>query len=334
MRAPRRRRSARASSGSKNAPMPASSRIDAPPARGRAGSGTRAECDSARPAAIHFSHIAFGALPNIAPPSSRCEFPSTDVSVRTGVVYHAYGRLMGVSAPCRVRRLWLLGVGHARDAAGRRLSRRHHRAADRARRRPARGAARDRVVVRVRAGPASAVGRARCWYGHHVAVDARRGRQRRERRPRGFPARACACARPHEPGACPRVYHGSGVDARYLAWSRGGFRSRRARAPRPRSQPWKPAATFGALASWQRGRWAVTTDPYFQLGLANTDLGNGNELVVPVYVAVQPACGWALALETGYSATPRCGQDGYHIPLALELTARATRTSTSARRPA
>lgn len=135
---------------------------------------------------------------------------------------------------------------------------------------------------------------------------------------------ASACVRT-TPGACPRVYHGGGLDARYLAWAAGSF----AVAPRARLivrevGPWKPAATLGALARWQRGRFAVTADPYLQLGLANTDRGNRSALLVPVYFAVQPTCRWALALETGYVSELVVWRDGYHVPVALSVTARAT----------
>ena len=125
--------------------------------------------------------------------------------------------------------------------------------------------------------------------------------------------------------ACPRVYHGSGLDARYLAWTDGAF----AVAPRARLilrdiDPAKPATTVGALAAWHRGRWGLTADPYLQLGLANTDRGNRAELVVPIYVALQPACRWALTLQTGYAADVAVWKDGFHIPVAIAATWRAT----------
>ena len=150
-----------------------------------------------------------------------------------------------------------------------------------------------------------------------------------------FGASLCVRTNAEEPGACPDVYHGSGLDARYLAWTHGGF----AVAPRVRFlvrdlDPWKPAATFGALARWQRGRWSIAADPYLQLGLANTDRGNDSALVVPIYFTLQPACGWALALQTGYTSDLEVWQDGYHIPIGFEVTRARPRTSTSARRPA
>src|SRR5262245_14783616 len=67
--------------------MPASNRRIRPRSRTtrhRQASGIRFRSSGG----IHFSHIARGAFPNIAPPSSRCELPSTEVSVRTAGSYH------------------------------------------------------------------------------------------------------------------------------------------------------------------------------------------------------------------------------------------------------
>jgi hypothetical protein len=137
---------------------------------------------------------------------------------------------------------------------------------------------------------------------------------------------ASICVRT-DPTTCPHAYHGSGLDARYLAWtsSDGAF----AVAPRARAllrdiDPNKPAITLGALASWHRGRWTLATDPYYQIGIANDDLGNRDELVLPLYATVEPTCRFALTVETGYITDLAVWQDGYHVPLALSVTAHAT----------
>ena len=121
--------------------------------------------------------------------------------------------------------------------------------------------------------------------------------------------------------SCTRVYHEVGADARYavLDWL----------APRVRVlvrdvSPWKPALTLGALARWQRGRFALTGDPYLQVGLANTDRGNRAALVLPVYATLQPAARWAITLQTGYVSDLAVWSDGYNIPVALSVLARAT----------
>src|SRR5262249_47921948 len=66
--------------GSKKAPMPVSNKTVFPSrssaSNARHASGTRLFASGAS----HFDHIAFGALPNIAPPSSFCELPRIDHS--------------------------------------------------------------------------------------------------------------------------------------------------------------------------------------------------------------------------------------------------------------
>ncbi len=135
---------------------------------------------------------------------------------------------------------------------------------------------------------------------------------------------ASLCVRTSDP-ACPRVYHGSGLDARYLVWTHRAF----AVAPRARLilrdiEPAKPATTLGALVGWHGGRWGLTADPYLQLGLANTERGNRAELAVPIYITLQPACRWALTLQTGYATDLAVWKDGFHIPVAVAATWRAT----------
>lgn len=123
---------------------------------------------------------------------------------------------------------------------------------------------------------------------------------------------------------CDRAYRGSGVDVRYLARD-GSF----AIAPRARLlvrdvDPWKPALTAGALARWQRGRFAVIGDPYLRLGLANRDRGNRAALVLPIALAVQPTCRWVVALKTGAQGDLAVWRDGWYVPVSLAVTAAAT----------
>jgi hypothetical protein len=124
--------------------------------------------------------------------------------------------------------------------------------------------------------------------------------------------------------SCDHAYRGSGLDVR---WSlREGPLSI---APRARLivrdvDPWKPAVTLGALARWTAGRAAIASDPYLRLGLANQDLGNRAALFVPIWLAVQPASGWMIALHTGWDSELATFRDGWHVPVALEGTARVT----------
>jgi hypothetical protein len=88
--------------------------------------------------------------------------------------------------------------------------------------------------------------------------------------------------------------------------------------------PAKPAVTLGALAKWTRGRFAIVGDPYLQLGLANTDKGNRAELFLPITLAIQPTCRWAIEARTGWNSDLAVWTDGFYIPLYLGLRARAS----------
>lgn len=123
---------------------------------------------------------------------------------------------------------------------------------------------------------------------------------------------------------CARFYKGSGIDVRYSAVE-GQF----ALAPRLRAvirdiDPVKPAVTLGALARWTHGRFAIITDPYLRVPLANAPLGNRYAINVPVWLAMQPAAGWMLALRGGFESDLVVIDDGGHVPFAFDATARAT----------
>lgn len=124
--------------------------------------------------------------------------------------------------------------------------------------------------------------------------------------------------------ACAHVYRGGGLDVRYLA--RDGDL---AVAPRLRFlvrdiDPWKPAVTAGALVRWTRGRFAITSDPYLRIPLANAADGNRTAISLPLWLAVQPARRWQLALHTGFDADLAVLTDGWHGPISLVTTVRLT----------
>jgi hypothetical protein len=124
--------------------------------------------------------------------------------------------------------------------------------------------------------------------------------------------------------SCDRVYRGSGVDVRW-SWRAGPLAvALRGRLLLRDVDPWKPAVTVGALARWTRGDYAITSDPYLRLGLANRDRGNRAALVVPIWLAIQPAYRWLVAIHTGWDAELAILHDGWHIPLALEVVTRVT----------
>ena len=134
---------------------------------------------------------------------------------------------------------------------------------------------------------------------------------------------ATLCFRGRPPYGCDRAYNGSGVDVRW-SWLAGPL----AVAPRARFvlrdvEPWKPAVTAGALVRWTRGRFAVASDPYLRLGLANQGRGNRAALVLPLWLAVQPTCRWLVALHTGLDGELAILRDGWHGPIALAAEVRA-----------
>ncbi|MEO8703798.1 MAG: hypothetical protein ABI867_27355 [Kofleriaceae bacterium] len=135
-------------------------------------------------------------------------------------------------------------------------------------------------------------------------------------------AGASVCIRRSD-DSCDLAYHGGGVDVRW-AWRDGAL----AVAPRTRFlvrdfDPWKPALTAGALARWTRGRFAITADPYLQLGIVNRDLGNRATANVPIWLAVQPTCRWLVALHTGIDGELATWRDGWHVPVGLVVQVRA-----------
>jgi hypothetical protein len=126
--------------------------------------------------------------------------------------------------------------------------------------------------------------------------------------------------------ACDHVYRGGGLDVRYLARDGALAVAPRLRALIRDLDPWKPALTVGALVRWTRGRFAITSDPYLRIPLANAALGNRTAVSLPLWLAVQPARGWQLALHTGFDADLAVLADGWHGPLALAGTVRLTAT--------
>lgn len=134
----------------------------------------------------------------------------------------------------------------------------------------------------------------------------------------------------HQDIGCRDTYHGSSLDVRWSAIaSEPAVGGELAVAPRLRAlvrqlDPFKPALAFGTLVRWTRGRFAITGDPYLQLGLANTERGNRHALFVPVTFAVEALPRWDLALRTGWHSELAVIRDGWHVPVALVARVRAT----------
>ncbi len=134
---------------------------------------------------------------------------------------------------------------------------------------------------------------------------------------------ASLCFR-HTTFGCDRTYHNSGVDARFLVREGEFAIAARARLLVRDVDPWRPAITAGALLHWSRGRFAVTSDPYLRIGLANIDAGNRTALFLPVVAGVRPTPPLELRVHTGYDSDVAVWHDGFHIPLALSARAAVT----------
>lgn len=137
-------------------------------------------------------------------------------------------------------------------------------------------------------------------------------------------AGASFCVRHSAVSPCDRLYRGSGVDVRY-----GALDGTWALAPRVRLlvrdiDPFKPAVTLGALVRWTRGRFAIASDPYVRLPLANAELGNRAAISIPLWLAVQPARGWMVRVHTGFDADVIVIRDGSHGPFGVEVATRLT----------
>jgi hypothetical protein len=117
--------------------------------------------------------------------------------------------------------------------------------------------------------------------------------------------------------ACSSVYRGSQLDVRWSWRDEGALAiALRGRVLVRDVDPFKPALALGAKLRWHAGRFAIAGDPYLRVGLDNRDAGNRDALVVPVWLAVQPACGWLLALHTGIDSELATLRDGWHVPIA------------------
>lgn len=136
------------------------------------------------------------------------------------------------------------------------------------------------------------------------------------------------CIRDSQLGTCAHRYQGSGIDVRFAAVE-GALDGELAIAPRLRAvirdiDPFKPAVALGASMRWTRGRFAIASDPYLRLPLANHALGNSAAIALPLWFAVQPAVGWMIAVRTGFASDLVVVSDGGHVPVALDVSARVT----------
>lgn len=123
-----------------------------------------------------------------------------------------------------------------------------------------------------------------------------------------------------ETHGCAAAYDNLGVDARW-SFVRGELSAAaRARFVVRSIDPRKPRLAAGGLIRWQRGRFAVTSDPSLSIGLANRARGNRAALDVPLWLAVQPTCRWALHLRSGVTGSLETYRDTYEVPIGIGVT--------------
>jgi hypothetical protein len=137
-------------------------------------------------------------------------------------------------------------------------------------------------------------------------------------------AGATLCTRDLPVPVCSHTYRGSGADVRYSARTGALAVAPRVRVLVREIDPFKPAMTLGALVRWTRGRFAITSDPFIRVPLASPELGNRASLSIPLWLAVQPAAGWMLAVHTGFDGDLAVLRDGSHSPFGVAATARVT----------
>jgi hypothetical protein len=128
------------------------------------------------------------------------------------------------------------------------------------------------------------------------------------------------CWRGDEHG-CDRAYDNAALDVRW-SLQRGALTvAARSRFIIRSFDPWRPRLGLGAVARWSRSRFGITADPSLSLGLASRERGNRAALDVPLWLAVQPTCRWAVHLRTGVHGTLATFGDAYEIPVGLGVTA-------------
>jgi hypothetical protein len=132
------------------------------------------------------------------------------------------------------------------------------------------------------------------------------------------------CVRQVPVAACHQRYQGSGIDVRYSALDGPIAIAPRLRVLLRDIDPVKPAAALGAMLRWTHGRFAVHSDPYLRVPLANGALGNRSAIMLPLWLAAQPAAGWLVALRTGFASDLAVIHDGGHVAFAAGAATRIT----------
>lgn len=124
--------------------------------------------------------------------------------------------------------------------------------------------------------------------------------------------------------ACDRLYDNLAVDGR---WGFSEAAAARVRlVARSFSPVFRPSVRAGALVEWRFApAWALVTDPHVQVGLANRDEGNADQVALPVWLGFDLGCrarGW---IHTGVRGEIDGFLDKAAIPVGLGGAARVWR---------
>jgi hypothetical protein len=122
---------------------------------------------------------------------------------------------------------------------------------------------------------------------------------------------------------CRAIYDDATLDSRLRFLRRDGFNlAARLRFTSHSFEPWKPSLRLGGLFKWHHGRFALVTDPQYQIGLANRDRGNRDWLRLPLWLEIQPVRHVLLALRTGVEGEVATWHDSFLVAGAVDLTVR------------
>lgn len=135
--------------------------------------------------------------------------------------------------------------------------------------------------------------------------------------------KASLCVR-HDDLLCPRFYRGSGIDVRYRVLAGELTVVPHARLLLRDIEPLKPAITLGAALRWTRGRITLTTDPFLQLGLMNTNRGNRSAMWLPVVISTAVNHRVDTEVSSGWNSDLAVIRDGWHLPLEIAVRVRVT----------
>jgi hypothetical protein len=114
---------------------------------------------------------------------------------------------------------------------------------------------------------------------------------------------------------CPHAYDNTALDSLLLLRPGRAALAGRARLVASSYDPFKPSLRVGVLARLTAGRAALLLDPHVQVGIANRDRGNRDQLNLPVRGQIQVGSHTILSLETGIRGELATFGDAFAVPV-------------------